>query len=356
VVEGEWGEQLISSWNGADWISMPRRIGGVIEGLVGAAPGTVVACDSVSVNLFKLAVAGLRANPGRRVLLSEAGNFPTDLYVLQGVAETVGAELRAVPRGEVLAALGPDVALLVLTHAHYRSCALWDMDAVTAAAHAAGALLLWDLSHSTGAVELDLEGAGADFAVGCGYKYLNGGPGAPAFAYVAARHRAGLSQPLTGWMGHAAPFAFEEGYRPADGVGRLLAGTPPVLAMAALEEGVRIAAEAGQAALAAKARALGDLFIEGVDAIGDPDIGLDSPREGRGGHVLLRHAQAYALVQALIARGVVGDYREPGGARFGFSPLTLSFREVAAAVRILADVLGERTWDQARFRTRKAVT
>jgi kynureninase len=367
VLEGEWGEKLITSWNGADWMGMPRRIGGLLEGLLGAAPGTVAACDSVSVNLYKLAVAALRQNAvdGRRVILSEGGNFPTDLYVLEAAAEACGAELRVVPRGEVLATLGPEVALLVLTHVHYRGCALWDMGAVTAAAHAAGALVLWDLSHSTGAVALDLEGVGADFAVGCGYKYLNGGPGAPAFAYAAARHLDGLRQPLQGWMGHAAPFAFEDGYRPAPGVQRLVAGTPPVLACAALEEGVRIAAEAGADAAAAKARALGDLFIACVDAIADPDIEVESPRAGdavtperagRGGHVLLRHPHAFELVQALIACGVVGDYREPGGARFGFSPLTLSFGEVVAAARVLGSVLAGRSWDQAAYRARGAVT
>jgi kynureninase len=365
VVEEEWGEKLITSWNGADWIGMPRRIGGLLEPLLGAEAGAVVACDSVSVNLFKLAAGALRLNPGRRVILSEAGNFPTDLYVLEGVADALGAELRVLPRGELLTGLGPEVALLVLTHAHYRGCALWDMAAVGAAARAAGVLLLWDLSHSAGAVALDLSGAAADFAVGCGYKYLNGGPGAPAWAYVAPRHQAALRQPLQGWMGHAAPFAFEDGYRPAAGVQRLVGGTPPVLAMAALEEGVKLAAEAGQAAAAAKARALGDLFIACLDLIGDPELVLESPRAGdvatveragRGGHVLFRHPEAYAIVQALIARGVVGDYREPMGARFGFSPLTLSHGQVVEAGRVLGEVLRTRAFDRDAYRVRGAVT
>jgi kynureninase len=356
VVEGEWGRDLISSWNGADWIGLPQRIGRALEPLLGAEPDSVIACDSVSVNLFKLAVAALRANPGRRVVLSEAGNFPTDLHVLEGVAGVTGAELRVVPRGRLLASLGPDVALLVLTHAHYRSAALWDLPAVTAAAHGVGALLLWDLSHSAGAVELDLAGAGADYAVGCGYKYLHGGPGAPGFAYVAPRHQAALAPPLQGWMGHAAPFAFEDGWRPAPGVSRLLVGTPPVLACAALEEGVKLVAEAGQVRCAAKARALGDLFLACVEGIRDPELEVESPREGRGGHVLLRHPQAYALVQALIARGVVGDFREPGGARFGFAPLGLRFAEVVAAARVLAEVLQRRLWDRPEYRQRGRVT
>jgi kynureninase len=289
-------------------------------------------------------------------VLSEAGNFPTDLHVLVGVAGVTGAELRVVPRGRLLASLGPDVALLVLTHAHYRSAALWDLPAVTAAAHGVGALLLWDLSHSAGAVELDLAGAGADYAVGCGYKYLHGGPGAPGFAYVAPRHQAALAPPLQGWMGHAAPFAFEDGWRPAPGVSRLLVGTPPVLACAALEEGVKLVAEAGQVRCAAKARALGDLFLACVEGIRDPELEVESPREGRGGHVLLRHPQAYALVQALIARGVVGDFREPGGARFGFAPLGLRFAEVVAAARVLAEVLQRRLWDRPEYRQRGRVT
>lgn len=360
VVEGEWGRDLISSWNGADWIGAPQRIGALLAPLIGAEPDGVIACDSVSVNLFKLAMAGLQANRGRRAILTEAGNFPTDVYVLEGVARMAGAELRVVPRGDVVAALGPDVAVLVLTHAHYRSAALWDMARVTVAARDAGALVLWDLSHSTGAVAVDLAGCGADYAVGCGYKYLNGGPGAPAFAYVAQRHQAGLSQPLSGWMGHAAPFAFEDGYRPAPGVTRLLSGTPSILAMAALECGVSIAAEAGIAPAAAKAQALGDLFIDCLDAIGDPDVQIESPRAGdavsRGGHVTFSHPEAYAVVQAMIARGVVGDYREPNGARFGFSPLTLGFGEVVRAGRALADVLGGRLWDEDAHRARRAVT
>ncbi len=360
VVDGEWGQKLITSWNGADWIGAPQRIGALLAPLIGAEAGSVIACDSVSVNLFKLAVAGLRSNAGRRVILTEAGNFPTDVYVLEGVAALAGAELRVVPREDVVANLREDVALLVLTHAHYRSAALWDMAAVTAAARDAGVMTLWDLSHSTGAVAVDLAGCGADFAVGCGYKYLNGGPGAPAFAYVAPRHQDGLSQPLSGWMGHASPFAFEDDYRPAAGVTRLLAGTPPILAMAALECGVAIAAEAGIAPAAAKARALGDLFIDCLDLIGDPDVRLESPRAGdavaRGGHVTFAHPDAYAVVQAMIARGVVGDYREPCGARFGFSPLTLGFGEVVQAGQVLAEVLGGRLWDDEALRARRAVT
>jgi kynureninase len=354
VVEREWGQGLIGSWNAADWIGAPARVGAMIAPLIGVAADEVIVCDTVSVNLFKLVAAALKLRPERRVVLLEAGDFPTDAYVADGAARLMGAEVRAVPREEVSSALGEEVALLLLSAVHYRTAAAWDIAVLTAAAQAAGALVLWDLSHAAGAMPVAL--GAADFAVGCGYKYLHGGPGAPAFAFVARRHQAALEQPIQGWMGHASPFAFEGGYRPAAGTARLLAGTPPILSMAALEEGVRLVADAGVPRIGAKAQALGDLFIACVEAIDDPDLAVASPRTGRGGHVLLAHPHAFELVQALNARGVVGDFRAPDGARFGFAPLGLRFADVVQAAEVLREVLKGRLWDAPEFRVRGAVT
>ena len=252
VVRGEWGDGLIRSWNSADWIGMPRHIGGKIAPLIGAEADEVIAADSTSVNLFKLIAAALAMRPGRKVILSEPGNFPTDLYMIAGLEAQGLAERRLAPREHIAEALDEDVALLLLTHVHYKTGEVFDMAALTRAAHEAGALVLWDLSHSAGAIPVELDACEADFAVGCGYKYLNGGPGAPAFAYAARRHHDALAQPLTGWMGHAAPFAFSDDYAPAPGVGRLLCGTPPILGLAALECGVDLAAEIGVDRLAEK--------------------------------------------------------------------------------------------------------
>ncbi|WP_194743260.1 aminotransferase class V-fold PLP-dependent enzyme [Thermaurantiacus tibetensis] len=354
VAEEEWGQGLIASWNRAGWIEAPARIGARIAPLIGAAPEEVTVCDSVSVNLFKLAVAALRLRPGRRVLLLEAGDFPTDHHVAESAARLMGAEVRAVARDGIADALGPEVALLLLSHVSYRTAAVHDMAALTAAAHAAGALILWDLSHSTGAVEVDL--GDADMAVGCGYKHLLGGPGAPAFAFVAWRHQAALDQPIAGWMGHAEPFAFEADYAPAPGVRRLLAGTPPILALAALEEGVALVAEAGPARLAAKARALGDVLIAGLEAIGCPDLRLVSPRTGRGAHVTFAHRHAWPLVRALDAAGVTGDFRAPDCVRLGVSPLGLSFMDVVRAAEILEEVLASGAHLRPEYRAVRAVT
>lgn len=355
-VERAWGERLVQGWNHDGWYDAPARVGGKIAGLIGARPEEVIVADSTSANLYKLAVAALLARPDRRVVLSEPGDFPTDLYMLEGAVRTLGGgrrlELRTADALE--AALTDDVALLVLCHVHYRTAAVRDMARLTARAREAGALVLWDLSHSAGAVDVDLNACGADLAVGCGYKYLNGGPGAPAFLYVARRHQAGLVSPLSGWFGHARPFAFEDAYEPAPGVARFACGTPPILSLAALECGVDLALEAGADALAAKARALGDLFI---DRVGEA-LTLESPREGsrRGGHVAFRHPDAHAIVQALIARGVIGDYREPDVMRFGFSPLPLSFAEVARAADQVVEVVRARAYDDPAYRQRARVT
>lgn len=357
VVEREWGEGLIRSWNDAGWFDMAGRVGAKIAPLIGAAPGQVIACDSTSVNLFKLIAAALAMRPGRKVILSEPGNFPTDLYMIAGL-EAQGLATRRLAEREALAeALDDDVALLLLTHVHYKTGAMHDMAALTRAAHEAGALVLWDLSHSTGAVPVDLNGAGADFAVGCGYKYLCGGPGAPAFAFVAARHQAELRQPLTGWFGHAAPFAFSDDYAPAPGIEQLQCGTPPVLGLAALEVGVELIAEIGVGRLHQKSQALSQFFLE---CLADHGVTLDcvSPDDSgaRGSQLSFRHPEAYAICQALIARGVIGDFRDPDVLRLGFAPAYLSFADIAAAARHLAEVLASGEWQNAVFRQRSAVT
>jgi kynureninase len=348
ALRSEWGEGLIRSWNDADWIGAPARIGGKIARLIGAAATEVVVADSTSVNLFKLLSAAVRARPGRRVILTETGNFPTDLYIAQGVAASIpGIEARALPRETVADAIGADVAVVMLTHVHYKTAARWDMAAITARAHAAGALALWDLSHSAGAVEVDLRACGADLAVGCGYKYLNGGPGAPAFLFVAERLQAALHSPLSGWMGHASAFDFSDDYHPAGGVGRFLCGTPPVLGLTALEVGVDIALEADVAEVARKSAALWDLFAARVEArLARYGLDLISPRDParRGSHVSFTHPEGYRIMQALIARGVIGDFRDPDVLRFGLTPLYLGYEDIWRAVEILHEVMQEEAW------------
>ena len=357
VVRAEWGEGLIRSWNDADWIALPQRVGGKIAPLIGAAPHEVVACDSTSVNLYKLIAAALAMRPGRNVVLSEPGNFPTDLYMIAGLEAQGLAQRRLAGRRELEQALDPQVALLLLTHVHYKTGAKHDMAGLTRAAHDAGALVLWDLSHSGGAVELDLASCEADFAVGCGYKYLNGGPGAPAYVYVAERHHAALQQPLTGWFGHAQPFAFSDDYAPAPGIDRLLAGTPPILGLAALEEGVDLIAEIGMEALAAKSRELSEFFRHCV-AARCPDLACVSPEDPtrRGSQLSFRHAEAYAICQALIARGVIGDFRDPDILRFGFAPAYIGYEDAWRAAEALGEVLETGEWQRDEFRQRAAVT
>jgi len=361
VVTGEWGEGLIRSWNASDlgvgWINLPQRIGAKIAPMIGARASEVIVADSVSVNLFKLISAALTMRPGRKVILSEPGNFPTDLYMIQGLQEQGLAEQRLAAREQIADAFDDDVALLLLTHVHYKSGAMHDMAALTNAAHEAGALVLWDLSHTGGAMPVDLNAAGADFAVGCGYKYLCGGPGAPAYAFVAGRHHETLSQPLSGWMGHARPFAFDDAYIPAPGVDRLLCGTPQVLSMSALEVGVDLIAEIGVDRLYAKSQALSEFFLE---CLSDRDIALElvSPSDSirRGSQLSFRHENAYAICQALIARGVIGDFRDPDILRLGFAPAYLRFEDMAEAVRHLAEVLQTGEWQRDEFNQRTAVT
>jgi len=367
VVQREWGQGLIGSWNDAEWATLPARIGNKIAALVGANPGELVVADSTSVNVYKALSAALElalaAQPGRRRILSERHNFPTDLYIAESLARQHGCELvLADEPGQIPALLNEgDVAVMMLTQVNYRTGRMHDMAALNRQAHQAGTLALWDLAHSAGAVPVDLNGDDADFAVGCGYKYLNGGPGAPAFIWAHARHADHCRQPLSGWFGHAAPFDFTPSYAPAPGSSRFLCGTPAVLAMSALECGVdTVLAAGGMERLRRKSLALTRLFIELVDAHCDGHgLLLVTPREDaqRGSQVCLALADgAYAVMQALIARGVVGDFRAPDILRFGFTPLYTRYADVWDAVQVLTQVLGTGCWREARYHDKGAVT
>jgi kynureninase len=386
VVTKEWGEGLIRSWNSAGWFDLPQRLGDKVGRLIGAAPGEVVCTDSTSINLYKVLFAALSqvrqatAGPAgtdgrRRIVLSERSNFPTDLYIAESLCRERGFTLKLIELGELQAALTDEVAVLMLTHVNYRTGAMHDMKAVTAAAHTVGALTVWDLAHSAGAVPVALNDSQADFAIGCGYKYLNGGPGAPAFVWVHARHAGRFEQPLSGWWGHAAPFEFTPHYRPAPGVARYLCGTQPIVALAGLECGLDsvLAAEAfdagrgAMAALRSKSLALTDAFIALVEARCPGRFDLVTPREHaqRGSQVCLAmhggSAGAYAIVQALIARGVIGDFRAgdsqmPDILRFGFTPLYLGFEDVWNAVEQIVQVLETEEWKRPEFNQKLAVT
>jgi kynureninase len=379
VVTQEWGQGLIQSWNTAGWFSLPQRLGNRIAPLIGAGPDQTVVTDTTSINLYKVLSAALSIAkvdaPERRIVVSERSNFPTDLYIAEGLCKEQGFELRLVEPEEINAALSSDLAVLMLTHVNYRTGAMHHMAAVTAAAHAAGALMVWDLAHSAGAVPVDLLGAGADFAVGCSYKYLNGGPGAPAFLWVSPQHADRFWQPLSGWWGHAAPFAFTPDYQPAPGVARYLCGTQPMVSLSLLGCGLdgfeAAQAVGGMAALRAKSLALTDLFIQLVEErCSGFGLGLATPRDHaqRGSQVCLtrEHAPegsgAYAIIQALIDRGVVGDFRAGDGGkhkdilRFGFTPLYLGFADVWKAVEHLRQVLASGEWQRPAFNQKHAVT
>ena len=354
----QWGKDLISSWNKHGWIDAPSRIAAKLARIVGAKPGELLVADSTSVCLFKLLAAAVRARPGRRSVLIQEGNFPTDTYVAEGLAEMLGLKLCRVDPSEIASAIGTDTAVVSLSHVDYRSGARVDMAAVNEAARSAGALVVWDLCHSAGAIEVDLAGTGCELAVGCGYKYLNGGPGAPAFLYVAEALQDQLQPPLQGWMGHAEPFAFEENYRPIGGILRFLTGTPSMVALAALDAGLDTFDGIAMVDIQAKARALLKLFIDGVEARCGEEVRLFGPRDlaERGSHVCFAHPQGYAVMQALIGRGIVGDFRAPDLMRFGFTPLYTTFEETWRAADALADILATREWDQPRFLERKKVT
>lgn len=361
VVDNEWGQGLIGSWTEADWISLPARVGGKVAGLIGAGPQNVIACDSTSVTLFKLLAAARALRPDRRILLTDAENFPTDTYIAESVAHISPEpiELRLVRADEIIGAIDDETAVVSLTHVNYRSGAVYDMAAVTKAAHARGALMLWDLSHSAGALPVDLGACDADMAVGCGYKYLNGGPGAPAWAFIASRLHADLAQPITGWMGHRAPFEFSGRYEPAAGMQQMLTGTPPVLALSSLDASMDDVVDAGVDRLRAKSVALCELFISQVEArCAGQGLALVSPRDAahRGSQISFRHENGFAVIRALLERKVIGDFRAPDIMRFGFAPLYTRFVDVWDAAEKLAEVLESGTWRDPRYSVRRAVT
>ena len=366
VITQEWGTGLIRSWNTAGWFELPSRLGDKLAGLLGAREGELVITDNTSLNIFKALAASLRIQqkrqPKRRVILSERDNFPTDLYMIQGMIDLLqqGYEMRLIDDELPLdRALDDDVAVVLLSHVNYRSGQMHDMAAVTRQAHERGALIIWDLAHAAGAVPVDLNGADADYAVGCTYKYLNGGPGSPAFIWVAPRHIPDFWQPLSGWWGHQRPFDMTVAYEPAGGIRRYLCGTQPIVSLAMVECGLDVAREADMAEVRKKSLALADLFIALIEerCAGHP-LTLVTPRDHaeRGSHVSLRHPNGYEVMQALIARGLIGDYREPEVLRFGLTPLYFGYADVWDAVEILKDVLDSKAWDKPEFKQRSAVT
>jgi kynureninase len=359
AIEQEWAVGLIRSWNDADWYPAPQRVGGRIAQLIGAKAHEVIVADSISVNLFKILVSALRMKPGRKRILGEVGNFPTDVYIASGVAELMSAEFVAVEPDDLLAAISDDVAIVSLTHVNYKSGKFYDMAAVTKRAHEVGALVVWDLAHTAGAMPCELNACNADFAVGCGYKYLNGGPGAPAFVFVAERHHQALNQPLTGWHGHKKPFDFVHDYVPGEGMDRMLCGTAPQLGLIALEAALEAFDGVDMQMLRQKSVALTSLFVDLVDQeLKEFGFGMASPRDAaqRGSQVSLTHPQGYAIIQAHIARGVIGDFRAPNILRFGFASLYISFEDVWNSVMILKDIMANETWQRAEFMQKKAVT
>ncbi|SFP46414.1 kynureninase [Pseudomonas sp. NFPP28] len=366
VIAEEWGNGLIRSWNSAGWADLSQRLGNRLAPLIGAGHGEVVITDTTSINLFKVLSAALtvqrQRQPHRKVIVSEASNFPTDLYIAEGLAELLqqGYALRLVNSPDELPqAIDQDVAVVMLTHVNYKTGYMYDMQALTALSHECGALSIWDLAHSAGAVPIDLHQAGADYAIGCTYKYLNGGPGSQAFVWVNPALVDVVRQPLSGWFGHTRQFAMESNYAPSAGIARYLCGTQPITSLAMVECGLEIFAQTDMASLRSKSLALTDLFIALVEArCAAHELVLITPREHarRGSHVSFEHPEGYAVIQALIARGVIGDYREPRIMRFGFTPLYTSFTEVFDAVEILGEILDNRTWDQPQFKVRNSVT
>ncbi len=361
VARKQWGETLIKSWNEHGWFHLPRKVGDRIARLIGAPAGSVIAGDTISVNLFKLIAAAAKLRPERRVILSDSGNFPSDLYVAQGFRDLLddGYALKVVEPEQVMEAIDETVAFTMLTEVDYRTARLHDMKAVTARAHAKGALTIWDLAHSAGATAVDLAGSGADFALGCTYKYLNGGPGAPAFLYVKPELQDKVQVALAGWWGHEAPFAFDLDYRPAPGIIRNQCGTQPILSLAALDAALDVWDDVDMSVVREKAMRLCRTFIDLVETrCGKHGVTVAGPRamEQRGSHVSLHHPQGYAVMQALIARNVIGDFRAPDMMRFGFTPLYTSFCDVWDAVEILKDILDTEQWNQPQFLAKKAVT
>jgi len=359
TVKDEWGEMLITGWNKAGWMDKPMNVGNRIARLIGAEPDSVAMGDTLSIKVYQALASALEMNKPRKVILSDSGNFPSDLYMAQGLCRTLGEgyTLKVVAPEEVLDAIDDSVAVTMITEVDYRTGRKHDMAAITKRAHENGALTIWDLAHSAGAFPLELAKAGADFACGCTYKYLNSGPGGPAFIYVAPRHQAAARPALSGWQGHDAPFAFDLDYRPARGAERMRVGTPPILQLAALEASLDIWDTVDMAALRARSLALTDQFIKGVEGT-CPTLTLATPRDHalRGSQVSFRHPEGYAIMQALISKGVIGDFRAPDIIRFGFTPLYTSEADVAAAVDVLAEIMAKSLWDTPEFKTRKKVT
>ncbi|UWQ23565.1 kynureninase [Leisingera aquaemixtae] len=359
MMQDEWGQMLITGWNKAGWMDKPKALGDRIGRLIGAEPGHVVMGDTLSIKVYQAVASALELNPGRKVVLSDNGNFPTDLYMASGLLKSLGPdyELRVVDPEAVEDAITEEIAVLMITEVDYRTGRKHDMKALTEKAHAHGVLTVWDLAHSAGAIPVDLAGCRADFAVGCTYKYLNGGPGAPAFIYVSPRHAETARPALSGWLGHEAPFAFDLDYRPGSGIDRMRVGTPPILQMTALEAAMDIWDKADMDSVRAKSIELCDLFIAGVERT-CPQLELASPRDPafRGSQVSFKFDEGYAAMQALIARGVIGDFRAPDIMRFGFTPLYIDEGDVRAAVEIIADVMANASWDRPEYMVRHAVT
>lgn len=359
VIQKQWGIDLIRSWNCNQWMQKPTELGDKIGQLVGAELGQMLVCDTTSINIFKLAAAAVKMRPGRTKLITETGNFATDLYLLQGLAKLLGHQVQvvALPRHQVLDAIDEDTALVLLTHVHFKTGAMWDMAAVTEVAQQKGALMMWDLSHSVGAMPIALDKAKADLAVGCTYKYLNGGPGSPAFVYVAKRHLSQIEQPLTGWLGHAKPFAFEDEYQSAAGIEQVMCGTPAVLANAALEVALDLMLTADMQQIRHKSQHMGKLFIQLIQQR-CPWFEIGSPLndQERGSQVSLIHNQGYAIIQALIERNIVGDFRAPDHLRFGFTPLYLKYVDLWDTVEALVDIMTNELWNQPQFLAQNAIT
>ncbi len=362
IVAKQWGQDLVRSWNTHAWIDLPVKVGEKIAPLLGASAGQIICCDSISVNLFKVLAAALQMQTGRHVVLSQEDNFPADLYIAEGLGSisTSGTvELKLIDDGGIEAALDESVAVLMLTHVNYKSGKIHDMRRLTQLAHDKGILVVWDLAHSAGAVPLALDDCHVDFAVGCGYKYLNGGPGSPAFIYAAKRHQDGIRQPLSGWMGHAAPFAFDTRYRAAQGMRQFLCGTPPILSMGVLDAALDVFEGVDMQILRGKSRQLGELFLEQAADTGFlAEFELVSPTDStqRGSQLALGHPRAFAICQALIDRGVIADFRAPDVLRLGFAPLYLRYRDIARSVEILADVMAGKIYQEEKYSKRQKVT
>ena len=360
AVEQQWGQGLIRSWNDAGWFDAAERVGELVAPLIGAKAGEVIVADSMSINLFKLLVGWLRSKTEDTVILCEEGSFPTDLYILDSVAEVLPqVRVKRVHRDQLLEELTPDVSVLFLSHVDYKSAYCWDLAAVTAKAHAVGAWAVWNLAHSAGAMPLDMTQAQVDAAVGCGYKYLNGGPGAPSFVYLAKQHQQRLDQPLQGWFGHANPFDFADRYQPAEDIKRLQCGTPPILSMAGLEASLQDWQQVDMSQVREKSIRLSELFRELIQQqCSEASLTLASPLDPklRGSHLAFHHPDAYAVMQALIAEGVIGDYRRPDLLRFGFAPLYVRYQDVWDAVETLASILSEKRYQREEFQRRQVVT